>query len=70
MPIYDSLNFILFALELMLIQPNVDFTPEYPENKVLLKIYQRDLDLFETLIEESKSQLIFLPENEGNITNK
>lgn len=59
-----NLNFILFALELVIIQPNIEYTPDCSQNYDLVNVYQRDLDLFEALIEESKVQISLFQNNE------
>lgn len=64
----NSLNFILFALELVIIQPNIECIPDCPQNFEIMNIYQRDLDLFESLIEESKNQISILTNGEGKST--
>jgi len=51
-----NLNCILFGLELLIIQPDISYTPDYPQNQELLEIYQRDLHLFEKLVRENSFQ--------------
>lgn len=51
-----NLNCILFALELLIIQPDISYTPDCSQNQELLEIYQRDLDLFGRLIHEHTPQ--------------
>jgi len=53
---FNSLNCILFALELLIIQPDISYTPDCSQNQELLEIYQRDLDLFGRLIHEHTPQ--------------
>jgi len=50
-----SLNFLLFALELLIIQPNTQSIPYCQKNYELLDIYQNNPDYFLNLVEESKS---------------
>ncbi len=44
----------MFALELVIIQPNIECIPDNHKNKELAEIFQKDLDLFEKLVEESQ----------------
>jgi len=53
--ICSSLNFILFALELLIIQPNIQCIPECEKNYYFADIFQRDIELFEQLIHETKN---------------
>jgi len=39
-------------LELLIIQPDISYTPDCSQNQELLEIYQKDLDLFARLIHE------------------
>jgi len=48
-----NLNLILFALELILIQPNMDYIPDCFKNQELLQVYQFDQLQFRGLIQQS-----------------
>jgi len=44
----------MLALELVIIQPNIECIPDNPKNKEIAEIFQTDFELFEKLIEESQ----------------
>jgi len=54
-----NLNFILFALELVLIQPNIEYIPDCLQNYELVNIYQNDLYQYESLVQESYNQCLY-----------
>lgn len=61
----NSLNCILFGLELLIIQPDINYTPDCPQNHELLEIYQRDVHLFEKLVRENSLQ----PQNYSDMSH-